>query len=51
MVYLGLDNIDVDENGLLWVSAHPKIVDVFMYMFEQTELSPFRVWKQNEVIN
>lgn len=45
----GLDNIDVDENGLLWVSAHPKIVDVFMYMFNQTELSPFRVWKQLKV--
>jgi sugar lactone lactonase YvrE len=44
----GLDNIDVDEHGLLWVSAHPKILDVFMYMFNQTELSPFRVWKQIE---
>eukprot|EP00029_Vermamoeba_vermiformis_P011419 TRINITY_DN6274_c0_g1_i1.p1 TRINITY_DN6274_c0_g1~~TRINITY_DN6274_c0_g1_i1.p1 ORF type:complete len:353 (+),score=33.81 TRINITY_DN6274_c0_g1_i1:358-1416(+) len=45
----GLDNIDIDENGLIWVSAHPKIVDVFMYMFGMTDRSPFRVWKQNEV--
>ena len=45
----GVDNIDVDENDVLWVAAHPKLLDFTNYVNDSTALSPSEVFKITEV--
>lgn len=39
----GLDNIDVDADGTLWIAAHPKLMDLVMYVAGWQEQSPSQV--------
>jgi arylesterase/paraoxonase len=45
----GVDNIDVDENGVLWVASHPKLLDFTAYANDSTKISPSEVFKIEEV--
>ena len=45
----GVDNIDVDEDGNLWIGAHPKLLDFLKHKKDSTELSPSQVLKLTPV--
>jgi arylesterase/paraoxonase len=39
----GLDNIEVDEKGDLWIGAHPKLLTFVQHAADETRLSPSQV--------
>jgi arylesterase/paraoxonase len=41
----GVDNIDVDQNGDLWVASHPKVFKLVARGSDPTALSPSRITK------
>ena len=41
----GLDNIDVDDAGNLWIAAHPKLFAFLNYMKDPTKPSPSEVFR------
>ncbi len=41
----GVDNIDVDEDGNLWIAAHPKLLAFVGHAKDSTKLSPSQVLK------
>jgi arylesterase/paraoxonase len=41
----GVDNLDVDSEGNLWVGAHPKLLTFTRYMSDPTVLAPSEVLK------
>lgn len=56
----GLDNIDVDSEGTLWVGAHPNLLQFLSYVDDKNVLSPSQVlrvaltpegeWKWKEML-
>jgi arylesterase/paraoxonase len=44
-VGVGLDNIEVDEDGNLWIGAHPKLMAVGAHGEDPTRLSPSQVYR------
>lgn len=42
---LGLDNIDVDSEGTLWIGAHPRMLDFLAHAQDAKNLSPSAVVK------
>ncbi len=47
----GVDNIDVDENDVIWVAAHPKLLTFSEHSKDSTVNSPSEVFKITEVKN
>ena len=45
----GVDNIDVDNEGNLWVAAHPKLLDYVNHRKDSTNVSPSQVLKLTPV--
>ncbi len=43
----GLDNISIDNNGDLWIAAHPKLFDFLAHSKDSTKHSPSQVLKVN----
>jgi arylesterase/paraoxonase len=41
----GADNIDIDEDGNLWVAAHPKLLDFVNHVKDSVNLSPSQILK------
>ncbi len=41
----GIDNIDVDEDGNLWIGAHPKLLAFVSYATDESKLAPTHVMK------
>jgi arylesterase / paraoxonase len=41
----GVDNIDVDDEGRLWVAAHPKLLTFVRYASDPTALAPSQVFR------
>jgi arylesterase / paraoxonase len=41
----GVDNIDIDEAGNLWIAAHPKLLDFVKHAKDSTKYSPSEVLK------
>jgi len=41
----GVDNIDIDEDGNLWIGAHPKLLDFVSHAKDSTNISPSQVLK------
>ncbi|MEN8250060.1 MAG: SMP-30/gluconolactonase/LRE family protein [Bacteroidota bacterium] len=41
----GVDNIDIDEEGNLWIAAHPKLLDYVDHSKDANEHSPSEVFK------
>ncbi len=41
----GVDNIDVDEEGNLWIAAHPRLLDFLNHARDSTRYSPSQVLK------
>jgi arylesterase / paraoxonase len=39
----GLDNVALDENGRLWIGAHPKLLDFLAHASDATKRSPSQV--------
>ncbi|MBT8218231.1 MAG: SMP-30/gluconolactonase/LRE family protein [Bacteroidia bacterium] len=44
-LHSGVDNIDVDESGNLWIGSHPKLFDFVSHAGDPTALSPSQVFK------
>lgn len=42
---MGLDNIDVDAEGNLWIGAHPRLLDFLAHAEDEEKLSPSAVVK------
>lgn len=42
-LHSGLDNIDIDAEGRVWIAAHPKLFDVQDHMEDPANLSPAQV--------
>lgn len=42
---MGLDNIDVDSEGTLWIGAHPRLLDFLAHAGDPKKLSPSAVIK------
>jgi arylesterase/paraoxonase len=38
-----LDNIDVDEQGRLWIAAHPHVLDFLFHVGDASKLSPSQI--------
>jgi len=45
----GVDNIDVDEAGNLWIGAHPKLLDFVSHAKDSTKYSPSQVLRLTPV--
>jgi arylesterase/paraoxonase len=45
----GVDNIDIDEEGNLWVAAHPKMLDFIGHTKDSINFSPSQVIKLKPV--
>ena len=45
----GVDNIDVDKDGNLWIAAHPKLLDFVKHVKDSINLSPSQVLKLSPV--
>ena len=43
MLGTGLDNIDVDANGALWIAAHPKLMDLALHTEGWSQQAPSQV--------
>jgi arylesterase/paraoxonase len=41
----GLDNIDVDENDVIWVAGHPKLFGFIAHAKDSTQISPSQFFK------
>ena len=41
----GLDNVDIDEKGNIWIASHPKLLDFVSYEKDSTQLSPSQIFK------
>ena len=41
----GVDNIEVDEKGNLWIATHPKLLDFVAHASDKDKLSPSQVLK------
>ena len=41
----GVDNIDVDKEGNLWIAAHPKLLNFVKHVKDSTVYSPSQVFK------
>jgi len=41
----GVDNIDVDENGNLWIGAHPKLLSFVKHAKDSSNMSPSQILK------
>lgn len=41
----GLDNVDVADDGTLWIAAHPRMLDFAAHAYDGTKLSPSQVLK------
>ncbi|NNF34765.1 MAG: hypothetical protein HKN68_11675 [Saprospiraceae bacterium] len=41
----GLDNIDVDIDGHIWIGSHPKMLDFVGHAKDSTQISPSQVFK------
>jgi arylesterase/paraoxonase len=39
----GVDNIEVDKDGGLWIGAHPKLLSFVTHLQDPTKLSPSQV--------
>jgi arylesterase/paraoxonase len=44
----GVDNINLDEDGALWIAAHPKLLSFVAHVRDATNLSPSQVLKLTE---
>ena len=44
-LYTGVDNIEIDEFGALWVGCHPKLLDFVAHSKDKNKLSPSQVYK------
>lgn len=47
----GVDNIDIDEAGNLWVAAHPRLLDFVNHVKDSVNLSPSQVLKIQPMAN
>ena len=45
----GVDNIDVDENDVIWVAAHPKLLQFVTHANDSTEISPSQFFKIEQI--
>lgn len=45
----GVDNIEVDESGNMWIGAHPRMLDFLAYASDQSHKSPSQVIKLSVV--
>ena len=43
----GLDNIDVDENDVVWVAAHPKLLDFVAHSKDESLISPSQFFRMD----
>ena len=41
----GVDNIEIDSDGNLWIGSHPKVITFSRHMKDSTILSPSQVYK------
>lgn len=41
----GIDNIDVDENDVIWVAGHPKLFDFVAHVADSTKRAPSQCFK------
>tara|TARA_B100001250_G_scaffold283194_1_gene245359 strand:- start:15 stop:794 length:780 start_codon:yes stop_codon:yes gene_type:complete len=41
----GIDNIELDSDGSLWIGSHPKVITFSRHMKDSTILSPSQVYK------
>jgi arylesterase/paraoxonase len=41
----GVDNIEVDAGGILWIGSHPKLLDVVAHASTPTRLAPSQVFR------
>jgi len=41
----GIDNIEIDSDGNLWIGSHPKVITFSRHMKDSTILSPSQVYK------
>jgi arylesterase/paraoxonase len=41
----GLDNIDVDQHGNIWIASHPKLLDFVSHSKDSTHFSPSQIFK------
>jgi arylesterase / paraoxonase len=39
------DNLDVDTDGVVWIAAHPKLLDFASAMRDATKRAPTQVWR------
>lgn len=44
-VGIGLDNIDLGDDGALWIAAHPKLLDFVAHAGDPAKPSPGAVWR------
>ncbi len=44
-LYTGIDNIEIDEFGALWVACHPKMLDFVAHSKDKVKPSPSQVYK------
>lgn len=42
---MGLDNLDIDDTGVVWSAAHPKLLDFLAHAADPAAASPFEVWR------
>lgn len=47
----GLDNIDVDEQGNLWIGSHPKMLTFVSHAGDAAKLSPSQIFKLSPTAN
>lgn len=40
----GVDNIDVDENDVIWVAAHPKLFDFVAHVKDKSKITPSQLF-------
>jgi arylesterase/paraoxonase len=41
----GLDNIDIDQQGNIWIASHPKLLDFVSHSKDSTHFSPSQIFK------
>lgn len=45
----GVDNMDIDENDVLWVAAHPKLFQFVTHANNSTQISPSQFFKIEKI--
>jgi arylesterase/paraoxonase len=43
----GLDNIELDEEGFLWIASHPKPFKFLKHALDSTQVSPWEIFRVN----